>query len=67
MTKQNILCPVDFSGSSAPAVSLAARIAAAEKSKIYLLHVDEPNGASMSMDEASANKFSTLVADQSLN
>ena len=67
MIKQNILCPVDFSGSSAPAVSLAARLAAAEASKVYLLHVNEPNAMAMSLDEASENKFRTRLADQFLN
>ncbi|QEG22542.1 universal stress protein [Mariniblastus fucicola] len=67
MKQQNILCPVDFSGSSEPAVDLAARLAVAEKSKIWLLHIVESNEPAVSMDEASLRNFSTQIEDQYLS
>jgi universal stress protein A len=57
---------VVYSGSSAPAISLAVRLAVAEASKIYLLHVHNSNESAMSLVDAAANRFKTKLANQFL-
>lgn len=67
MKKQIILCPVDFSGSSGPAVELAARLAVADQSKLLLLHVHEPKQTTVSLDEAQLRGFKSKIEDESLS
>jgi len=67
MKKRLILCPVDYSVSTEPAISLAADLAQVNKSKVVLLHVIEPNGEPISMDQSNNQKFQERLRDQYLD
>ena len=66
MKKHLILCPVDFSDSTEPAIRLAANLAQANKSKIVLLHVIDPNEKAMNMEDLQITQFQERVRDQYL-
>ena len=61
-----ILCPVDYSGSSEPAIHLATDLARANHSKIVLLNVIESGRSSLSSEEAEIKQFHDRLLDQHL-
>lgn len=66
MKKNLILCPVDYSSSTEPAIRLAADLARARKSKIVLLHVIDPNEHAISTVESQNNRFQERLRDHYL-
>ena len=52
-----ILCAIDYSRSSEPAISLASSLAASQKSVVHLINVIDNGSDSKSMDEAQLARF----------
>ena len=67
MKKNLILCPVDYSESTEPAVAIAADLAQANQSKVVLLHVADPKGDPISIDDSHNQKFQDRLRDQYLS
>jgi len=67
MKKRIILCPADYSGSTEPAIDLAVDLAKAKPSKIVLLHVIEPGGNAVSIDERRVNQVQERLRAQQLD
>lgn len=66
MKKHVILCPVDYSESTEVAISVAIDLAKASNSKVFLLHVIEPNVAAVSVRESLDNQFQLRLRKQYL-
>lgn len=67
MKKHLILCPVDYSASTEPAISLAADLAVVNKSKVVLLHVIEPGDDPISIAEDHVHQFQERIRDHYLD
>ena len=67
MNKHLIVCPVDYSANTEPAISLAADLAQVNKSKVVLLHVIEQGGEPVSMAESHNQQFQVHQRDHFLN
>jgi len=67
MTKLLILCPVDYSDSTEPAIGLAAELAKANNAKLILLHVIEPDEKAISMDDSNNHQFQERLRDRILD
>ena len=68
MKKLLILCPVDYSDSTEPALGIAAELAKANNAKIILLHVIEPDAKAISIDDSvnqrSKNRWRDRILDR---
>lgn len=63
-----ILCPIDYSKSSEPAISLASKLATGQPSKVILLHIVEQGGdSSMSLEQAQSSQIRERLCDQYFN
>lgn len=67
MKKNLILCPVDYSGSTEPAIGLAAELAKANSSKVVLLHVLEPSAKPLSIGESTDQQFQERLRNRQLD
>ena len=66
MKKPLILCPVDYSGSTEPALEIAENLARTDNSKIVLLHVIEPNQKGISAADSQTRQFHDRLQDHFL-
>jgi nucleotide-binding universal stress UspA family protein len=67
MTKLLILCPIDYSDSTEPAIGIAAELAKANSAKIILLHVIEPDEKAISIDDSANQQFKERLRDRILD
>lgn len=67
MKKFLILCPVDYSDSTEPAIGLAAELAKANDAKLILLHVIEPDEKAISIDDSNNQRFQLRLRDRILD
>jgi len=67
MKKSLILCPVDYSDSTEPAIGLAAELAKANNAKLILLHVIEPDEKAISIDDSTNQRFQLRLRDRILD
>ena len=67
MKKLLILCPVDYSDSTEPAIGLAAELAKTNNAKIILLHVIESDEKAISIDESANHQFLEGLRDRILD
>lgn len=67
MKKHLILCPVDYSGSTEPAISLAVDLAKVNSSKVVLLHVIDPGESPITVAEDHAHQFQERIRDHYLD
>lgn len=67
MTQLLILCPVDYSDSTEPAIGLAAELAKTNNAKLILLHVIEPDEKAISMHDSTNHRYRERLRDRILD